>query len=192
MMRVITGSAKGIKLQTPEGETTRPTSERAKEALFSMIQFEIEGRRVLDLFAGSGQLGIEALSRGARHAVFADCSKAAVQAVRANLQKTKLQDRAEVFSGDALAFLRRGSIEKYDLVFLDPPYALGLVPQALSLLCGRGLLLPGALLLCETGSEQDVFGGDETLKKQFAIRALKKHGVAYLTLLEYRKVEDET
>lgn len=190
MMRVITGTAKGTKLQTPEGQTTRPTSERAKEALFSMIQFEIEGRRVLDLFAGSGQLGIEALSRGALSATFIDSSKAAIQAVRANLKKTEF-DNAVVYAGDALAFLRGGATGKYDLVFLDPPYALGLVPQALELLCKKQLLLPGALLLCETGAPQDVFGKAEALAGSFTVRSLKKYGVAYLTLLEYRERERE-
>ncbi len=187
MMRVITGSAKGIRLQTPEGETTRPTSERAKEALFSMIQFEVEGRRVLDLFAGSGQLGIEALSRSAQSAAFADASKAAVEAIRANLQKTKLQERAFVYAGDALAFLRQNAARKFDLVFLDPPYALGLVPKALALLCKQNMLLPGALLLCETGAPEDVFGGEDGLAAAFAVRTVKKHGVAHLTLLEYRE-----
>lgn len=190
MMRVITGTAKGTKLQTPEGQTTRPTSERAKEALFSMIQFEIEGRRVLDLFAGSGQLGIEALSRGALSATFIDSSKAAIQAVRANLKKTEF-DNAVVYAGDALAFLRGGATGKYDLVFLDPPYALGLVPQALELLCKKQLLLPGALLLCETGASEDVFGKAEALAGSFTVRSLKKYGVAYLTLLEYQERERE-
>lgn len=192
MMRVITGSAKGIRLQTPEGETTRPTSERAKEALFSMIQFEVEGRRVLDLFAGSGQLGIEALSRGAAQAAFADSSNAAIAAIRANLQKTKLQEKACVFAGDGLSFLRQNRSQKFDLVFLDPPYALGLVPQALGLLCGQKMLLPGALLLCETGAPEDVFGAGDGLAAAFTVRTLKKHGVAYLTLLEYREKESET
>ena len=187
MMRVITGSAKGIRLQTPEGETTRPTSERAKEALFSMIQFEVEGRRVLDLFAGSGQLGIEALSRGAQSAAFADVSKAAVEAIRANLQKTKLQERAFVYAGDALSFLRQNAARKFDLVFLDPSYALGLVPKALALLCKQNMLLPGALLLCETGAPEDVFGGEDGFAAAFTVRTVKKHGVAYLTLLEYRE-----
>ena len=190
MMRVITGTAKGTKLQTPEGQTTRPTSERAKEALFSMIQFEIEGRRALDLFAGSGQLGIEALSRGALSATFIDSSKAAIQAVRANLKKTEF-DNAVVYAGDALAFLRGGATGKYDLVFLDPPYALGLVPQALELLCKKQLLLPGALLLCETGAPEDVFGKAEALAGSFTVRSLKKYGVAYLTLLEYQERERE-
>ncbi|MBE6529583.1 MAG: 16S rRNA (guanine(966)-N(2))-methyltransferase RsmD [Ruminococcaceae bacterium] len=189
MMRVITGSAKGIRLQTPEGETTRPTSERAKEAFFSMIQFEIVGRRVLDLFAGSGQLGIEALSRGAKTATFTDSSKAAIQAVRANLKKTGFEGNTVVYAGDALTFLRGRAPEKYDLVFLDPPYALGLVPQALELLCKGNLLLPGALLLCETGESKDVFGGNGELEKRFTVRSLKKHGVAHLTLLVYSETE---
>lgn len=191
MMRVITGLAKGIRLQTPEGETTRPTSERAKEAVFSMIQFEIEGRRVLDLFAGSGQLGIEALSRGAKEATFADFSKAAIQCVRANLKKTGFEANAVVYAGDALSFLRGRPQGKFDLVFLDPPYALGLVPKALSLLCKGNLLLPGALLLCETGDPKDVFGADEALEKHFSVRSLKKHGVAFLTLLEYCREDGE-
>ena len=191
MMRVITGAAKGIKLQTPEGETTRPTSERAKEALFSMIQFEVEGRRVLDLFAGSGQLGIEALSRGAKSATFTDSSGAAIQCVRANLQKARLQANANVFRGDALSFLRGNPGEKFDLVFLDPPYALGLIPQALSLLCKGDMLLPGTLVLCETGNPEDVFAGEKKLAECFEIRGQKKHGVAFLTLLEYRKEDGE-
>lgn len=191
MMRVITGLAKGIRLQTPEGETTRPTSERAKEAVFSMIQFEIEGRRVLDLFAGSGQLGIEALSRGAKEATFADSSKAAIQCVRANLKKTGFEANSVVYAGDALSFLRGRPQRKFDLVFLDPPYALGLVPKVLSLLCKGNLLLSGALLLCETGDPKDVFGADEALEKSFSVRTLKKHGVAFLTLLEYCREDGE-
>ena len=191
MMRVITGSAKGIKLQTPEGEATRPTSERAKEALFSMIQFEVEGRRVLDLFAGSGQLGIEALSRGAGHAVFVDRANAAVQSIRANLQKTKLQASADVYCRESISFLRGNTREKFDLIFLDPPYALGLIPQALSLLCQQKMLLPGALLVCETGSPDDVFGQEPDLAGIYAIRTQKKHGAAYLTLLEYSEKEKE-
>lgn len=92
-MRVITGSARGIRLKTPDGHHTRPTTERAKEALFSTIQFEIEGRSVLDLFSGSGQLGIEALSRGASRAVFVDEDKAAAALTRENLQRAKFADR---------------------------------------------------------------------------------------------------
>ena len=104
-MRVITGLAKGARLLSPEGISTRPTSDRVKEGLFSIIQFEIEGRDVLDLFAGSGQLGIEALSRGAKSACFIDGSAAAVKLVRENLRRTKLTENAKVLQTDYFAFL---------------------------------------------------------------------------------------
>ena len=129
-MRVITGSARGMTLRTLEGETTRPTSEKVKEAVFSAIQFEIEGARVLDLFAGSGQLGIEALSRGAKSAVFVDSDKNAVKIIQANIEKTGFSDRSEVYTRDYSSFLNM-NIRKFDIVFLDPPYAAGLLVKAL-------------------------------------------------------------
>ena len=121
-MRVITGTARGRVLRTLEGEDVRPTTDRVKEAVFSIIQFEIEGRRVLDLFAGSGQLGIEALSRGAASATFVDMSKDSLSTVKYNLEHTKLGDNAKVVQTDALSFLKLTK-DKFDIVFLDPPYA---------------------------------------------------------------------
>ena len=133
-MRIITGKAKGIRLATLEGENTRPTSERTKEAVFSMIQFELEGRRVLDLFSGSGQMGLEALSRGAAAAVMVDHSKAAVSVIKQNVMKTKLEG-ATVVTADSLEYLRgegrrRNESAKFDIVFLDPPYREKLIPKA--------------------------------------------------------------
>lgn len=189
MMRVITGKAKGVRLDAPAGERTRPTSERSKEAMFSMIQFEIENRRVLDLFAGSGQLGIEAVSRGAGRAVFIDSSREAVEIVRKNLNKTKIEQLCEVICGDWTSYLNRCR-ERFDLVFLDPPYALGVVPKVLSELVRRKLLISGALILCETGSPDDVFGKNEKLAEAFELRRQVKHGVAYLTLLSWRGEEN--
>lgn len=183
MMRVITGRAKGVRLDAPTGETTRPTAERTKEAMFSMIQFEIEGRRVLDLFAGSGQLGLEAISRGAQSAVFVDQSREAIAVIRKNLEKTRLLDCGTVVNTDFLFYLRHPHGQKFDLVFLDPPYALGAVAVALRELSRRELLLPGALILCETGNPADVFGGDPRLSKIFEVRRQVRHGVAYVTLL---------
>ena len=116
-MRVITGTARGRRLHEPEGMATRPTTDNVKESMFNLIQFDIEGRRVLDLFAGTGQLGIEALSRGARSAVFVDESRAAVQLVRANLALCRLQ--GDVVQGESLGYLR--TCGKFDLIFLDPP-----------------------------------------------------------------------
>ena len=123
-MRVITGTARGRRLRELEGMETRPTTDRVKEGLFSALQFDIEGRRVLDLFAGTGQLGIECLSRGAAAAVFVERRPDAVKLIRENLRTTELQDRARVVAGEAMAFL--DSREKFDLVFLDPPYQSGL------------------------------------------------------------------
>ena len=106
MLRIITGSAKGKKIKTLEGEATRPTSERIKEAVFSAIQFDIEGRRVLDLFAGSGQLGIEALSRGAQTATFVDSNRNAIAVIKENLDKTRLTKNAVVLQTDAVGFIK--------------------------------------------------------------------------------------
>ena len=118
-MRIITGSAKGIKLVTLEGDATRPTSERAKEALFSMIQFDIEGRRVLDLFAGSGQLGLEALSRGAEYCMFTDSSADAIAIVRKNIEKTRFGDKTKTAITDYRNFLRKSDGgEGFDIIFL--------------------------------------------------------------------------
>jgi len=140
-MRVITGSARGRRLKELEGMETRPTTGRVKEGLFSALQFDIEGRRVLDLFAGTGQLGIEALSRGAASAVFVDRRADALALVRENLALTGLQDRAKVVSGDGPEFLR-ACRERFDIIFLDPPYAAGLLEPALALIQERDLLAP--------------------------------------------------
>ena len=119
-MRVIAGAARGILLKTPEGLRTRPTAERVKEGLFSAIQFEIPGARVLDLFAGTGQLGIEALSRGAKSSVFVDAGSEACRLVRENLQRTGLTSQAQVVQADYLQFLARCQ-GPFDIIFLDPP-----------------------------------------------------------------------
>ena len=147
-MRVITGSARGVRLKTPEGMDTRPTTERVKEALFSAIQFEIEGRRVLDLFAGSGQLGIEALSRGASEAVFVDTSKASVQLIRENLKRTKLAERAQVVHSDYLTFLQRQR-QKFGLIFLDPPYAAQDLEKSLAAISEFDILSSGGIIVTE-------------------------------------------
>ncbi|NLX94260.1 MAG: 16S rRNA (guanine(966)-N(2))-methyltransferase RsmD [Clostridiales bacterium] len=145
-MRVITGIARGRVLKTLEGESVRPTSERVKEAVFSILQFEIEGRRVLDLFAGSGQLGIETLSRGAASAVFIESDKAAVAVVKANLESTGLAEKATVVQTDAFAFLQTSGLT-FDIIFLDPPFAAGLVQRALPL--AAAITAPGGIILCE-------------------------------------------
>lgn len=158
-MRVITGSARGRLLKTLKGEATRPTAQRVKEAIFSAIQFEIEGRRVLDLFAGSGQMGIEALSRGAASAVFADAARPAVQVIIENVTACGFGDRSRILCRDAFSALAALD-HPVDLVFLDPPYGLNLLPDLLPNLLPR--LSSYATVVCEHASHQVLpasFGG---------------------------------
>ena len=146
-MRVITGEAKGRVLETLEGAHTRPTVSRVKEGMFSAIAFEIAGRRVLDLFAGSGQMGIEALSRGARSCLFVDKNPKATAVIGRNLATTKLADRANVVCGEALSTLARQD-GPFDLVFLDPPYAADLLLPCLESLSDK--VSAGGTVLCES------------------------------------------
>lgn len=154
MLKIITGTAKGKIIKTLEGEATRPTSERIKEALFSSIQFDIEGRRVLDLFAGSGQLGFEALSRGAERAMFIDSSREAMEIVKENAAKFGFSDRCRYLVSDWRNYIRKASgREVFDLVFIDPPYALECCSDAMRRLAEGGMLAPGAIVALESGTE---------------------------------------
>jgi 16S rRNA (guanine(966)-N(2))-methyltransferase RsmD len=188
MMRIITGRARGVRLAAPDGENTRPTAERAKEAVFSMLQFEIEDRMVLDLFAGSGQMALEAVSRGAAHAVIADRSREAVEVIKKNCLKSRLAPDCEVFCSDYAELLRscRGR-RKFDLVFLDPPYALGLIPKALRMMLDYKVLSPNCTLVCESADGKDVFEGDDALAGLFEIRREARYGAAYVTVLRLRE-----
>ena len=155
MLRIITGKAKGKRIETLEGEATRPTSERIKEALFSSIQFDIENRRVLDLFAGSGQLGLEALSRGAKSVSFVDSSREAIEIVKKNAKTTGFFDVSRYMVSDYRNYIRKASgRDVYDLVFIDPPYAMECCAEALTLLLERGLLADGAIVVTESGTEE--------------------------------------
>ena len=155
MLRIITGIAKGKKLLTLEGEATRPTSERIKEAVFSSIQFDLEGRRVLDLFAGSGQLGLEALSRGAASAFFTDSAREAIEIVKKNATVCGFADKCKYLVSDWRNYIRKASgREKFDLVFIDPPYAMECCQDALLRLEKSGLLADGAIVVLESGTEE--------------------------------------
>lgn len=147
-MRVITGSARGCRLKELEGMETRPTTDRVKEGLFNIIQFDIEGRKVLDLFAGTGQLGIECLSRGAASAVFVDRRTDAVKLIRENLKATRLSDKARVVSGDSMEVLK-SLRESFDLIFLDPPYEAGLLEPAIAHIAKFDILSPHGIIVAE-------------------------------------------
>ncbi len=148
-MRVITGTCRGRKLLEPAGMDVRPTTDQVKEALFNIIQFDIEGRRALDLFAGTGQLGIEALSRGAAECVFVDSARDSVRLVQENLKRCGLS--ARVLQCDALGYLK--TREKFDLVFLDPPYGTGLDAGAMEAVKEFDILSKGGIMICESRPE---------------------------------------
>ena len=147
-MRVITGKARGVALKTPNGMETRPTADRVKEALFSIIQFDVPTATVLDLFGGTGQLGIEALSRGAKSAVFVDSGEQACSLIKENLRRTKLETDGRVIRADYLEYLERCN-EKFDIVLLDPPYAEVFLENALKKLTQIDILQSGGIIVAE-------------------------------------------
>ena len=154
-MRVITGKARGVQLKTPEGMLTRPTADRVKEALFSIINFDLPGAAVLDLFGGTGQLGIEALSRGANSAVFVDQREDACKIIRENLRRTKLESQGKVVRSDYLDYLRR-SREKFDIILLDPPYAEVFLENALKCITEIDILQSGGIIVAERPVEKEL------------------------------------
>ena len=154
-MRVITGKARGVVLKTPDGMKTRPTADRVKEALFSIIQFDIPNATVLDLFAGTGQLGIEALSRDAKYAVFVDEQDKACRLISENLKKTKLENDARVVRSDYEIFLKNCH-EKYDIIFLDPPYAEKFLENALNFITEIDILQSGGIIVTERPAGKDL------------------------------------
>lgn len=147
-MRVITGTARGVQLKTPEGMLTRPTADRVKEALFSIINFDVPGAAVLDLFGGTGQLGIEALSRGAGNAVFVDAREDACNLIRENLKRTKMERSAKVIRSDYLNYLSRCR-EKFDIILLDPPYAEVFLENALKQITEIDILQSNGIIVTE-------------------------------------------
>ena len=147
-MRVITGKARGVVLKTPNGMTTRPTADRVKEAMFSILQFDLPGTRVLDLFGGTGQLGIEALSRDAKSAVFVDANREACALIRENLKRTKLESEARVVCSDYASYLRSCN-EMYDIIFLDPPYSETFLENSLKLISEIDILQSGGIIVTE-------------------------------------------
>ena len=152
-MRVISGSARGRRLKELQGMDTRPTTDKVKESLFNIIQFEIEGRKVLDLFAGTGQLGIEALSRGAAHGTFVEARRDAIALVRDNLKTVGFDQMARVHQGDALSFLS-SCREKFDVIFLDPPYQTDLLDRCMEAIVLFDILNEHGIMVCESAADR--------------------------------------
>lgn len=174
-MRVITGSARGRRLKTPENYDIRPTTDNVKESIFNIIQFDIEGRKVLDLFAGTGQLGIECLSRGAQSVTFVDNSKDAVAIVKDNLKNGGLS--APVIQMDAPSFLR--GCGKFDLIFIDPPYDSDLYEEVLEIINSIDILSDGGIIICEARRDRQLPDMTEPYKK------LKEYNYGKVKLCKY-------
>ncbi len=154
-MRVVSGAARGISLKTPKGMQTRPTADRVKEALFSIIQFDIPGSSVLDLFGGTGQLGIEALSRGAERAVFVDHSEEACALISENLKRTGLSSKARVCRSDYRSYLDK-TVESFNIILLDPPYGEVFLENSLKLITEIDILQSGGIIVTERPSDKEL------------------------------------
>lgn len=179
-MRIISGTAGGRKLETPENTDIRPTTDMVKEALFSAIQFEIEGSAVLDLFAGTGQLGIEALSRGAKRAVFVDSSENSLSIVRRNLERSGFE--AEVLKSDSIEYISNTG-DKFDIAFLDPPYSVGLLQKALPMVSKK--TVRSGIIIAESPYKEEV---PQKLDNGFMLKKQKKYGKL---MLSFYRVKEE-
>ena len=178
-MRVITGTARGRNLLAPSGRNVRPTSAMVKEAIFSMVQFEVEGARVLDLFAGSGQMGIEALSRGARECVFVDSARESLEVLRANIASTGPWVSAKIVPSGAIEFLRGYKGQAFDIVFMDPPYdSHPLAADCLRLLAGH--ISGSGVVICEADAEAPPPG------EVFPLRLKKGYKYGGTRVFQYR------
>ncbi len=182
MMRIITGRARGVRLDTLPGDATRPTSERVKGAIFSSMQFELEGRRVLDLFAGSGQMGLEALSRGAASCTFADASPEAMAIVKRNAEHTGFFDVCRYLVSDYRNVIRKAAgRDRYDLVFIDPPYAADAAGDAIARILAADILGRGAILVAESGKPDPL----SPLPEGLVLRKAARYSVSYVSIYEW-------
>ncbi len=177
-MRVITGTARGRKLQTLEGDSVRPTTDMVKESMFSIIQFDIEDADVLDMFCGCGQLGIEALSRGAKSCTFCDIAKVSLNVTEKNLETTGFRNVSKLVNGNSLEYLDRTSA-MFDIALLDPPYKAGIMEDAIERV--RLHMNSGGIIVCETAAEEVLPEGIEGFKS-------KRYKYGKIALTIYRKI----
>lgn len=185
-MRIITGSARGAKLETLEGLDTRPTAERVKEAVFSMIQFELEGRTVLDLFGGSGQMALEALSRGAAKATIVDNNPEAVQIIKKNAKHTNLFEKTVVLNSDFRSYIRGNKgREQFDIIFLDPPYEMKVLSETVTKLTEANMVRENGIIIMETDDKEPIEVAG------YNVRRHARYGRIYITVLEKEAVEND-
>lgn len=173
-MRVISGSARGKQLTPVPGKDTRPTTDRVKESVFNILQMMVPGSEMLDLFAGTGQMGIEALSRGASHAVFCDAAPKALSVIRKNIAAARVEDRAEVIGADFVSALRRMQGRQFDVIFLDPPYGGKILNEALKFIELFDILRADGIIVCESAVQDKIVCPDSLcIRKQYKYGAIR-------------------
>ena len=183
-MRVVSGTARGCKLQPVPGMNTRPTTDRVKENVFNLIQDHVRGAEVLDLFAGTGQLGIEALSRGAQHCDFVEHNKTAFGIVSKNVESARMKDKSALHRTEAADFVSRAGRQKYDLIFLDPPYGGEILENALKLIERFDILSVNGIIICESAVEDRFAHGFEAVRE-------RRYGATLITVLQRQNGETE-
>ena len=181
-MRIISGKARGTKLYTLEGENTRPTLDRVKESIFSIIQSQIEGAKILDLFAGSGAIGLEFLSRGAEKAVLCDNSKQAINIIKKNIEKTHMEEQINLINADFENCLEKIKNEQFDIIYLDPPYATDYIHKAIQNIIKSNIITKESLIIVETDDEKRVEKEIENIDVKIVDK--RKYGRAYIMFLK--------
>jgi len=184
-MRIISGKARGTKLYTLEGENTRPTLDRVKESIFSIIQSEIEGAKILDLFAGSGAIGLEFLSRGAEKAVLCDNSKEAINIIKKNIEKTHMEEQVSLINKDFENCLENLKNEQFDIIYLDPPYATDYINKAIRKIIKLNIVTKESLIIIETDDEKRVEKEIENIDVEIVDK--RKYGRATIIFASLKK-----
>ena len=184
-MRIISGKAKGTKLYTLEGNTTRPTLDRVKESLFNIIQNEVKNSIFLDLFAGSGAIGLEAASRGAKKAILCDKSKEAMSIIKRNIEKTHLEQNVETYLDDYKKVLENKIKEKLDIIYIDPPYESDCAINSIKIILKKELITKDSIIMIETDRKKEI---EESLKEiELEIIDQRKYGRAEIIFLKQRQ-----
>ncbi len=187
-MRIISGTARGTKLYTLNGDSTRPTLDRVKESIFNIIQKNILDSALLDLFAGSGAIGLEAASRGAKKVILCDKSKDAINIINKNIEKTHLKEKVEVYNQDYEQCLEKVSQYKFDLIYLDPPYEFNMWKELLNKIIEKKLITDETIIIIETDNKERVI--NQLKETKIEITSQKKYGRAEIIFLKYKVLQD--
>lgn len=186
-MRIISGDWKGRRLKALKGNATRPTSDKVKGAIFNILGDKVRGAKVLDLFAGTGSLSLEALSRGATEAVLIEKSRKAWEVVNDNIQMLGVQEQVQLYNMDAFSFLKQTRDEGYDLIFVDPPYRQGFIDRVLALVNENIILNPEGVIIIETASDEEITDDIASLE----IRITKQYGDTKIWFIQLREQQEE-